>query len=414
MTNNTQGTRKRKATRNAQGGGSIRQRKDGTWEGRYTVGKDPGTGKPIRPSVYGATQEEVRKKIGQATNAIDEGTYFEPEKITVGRWLDIWVEEYTIGLKPHTINSYKGIVNHRLKPGLGAIKLAALFTPEIQSFYNRTHKGEKNKKGLSAKSMKNVHGVLHRALEQAVEIKYIRYNPSDACKLPRVVKPKIKPLEEYNTAAFLKAISGHKYERLFSLALFTGARQAELIGLTWDCIDFKNGVIYLYRQLQKVKGEYIFETLKNDKTRTITPASTVMQVLQEQRRVQLELRLKAGPAWDNDGGDIFENGKKVAFENGKGLVFTQELGQHLRHNTVYLHFKKIVADIDLPETRFHDTRHTYAINALQAGDDVKTVQENLGHHTAAFTLDTYGHVTERMKRESAARMEEFIQGLKNL
>ena len=96
------------------------------------------------------------------------------------------------------------------------------------------------------------------------------------------------------------------------------------------------------------------------------------------------------------------------------LVFTNEIGGHLTHGTVYKNFKRIISDLGLPEARFHDLRHSYAVAALQSGDDVKTVQENLGHHTAAFTLDVYGHVSERMKQESAARMEGFIKSVKNL
>ncbi|MDR2167334.1 MAG: tyrosine-type recombinase/integrase [Clostridiales bacterium] len=102
-----------------------------------------------------------------------------------------------------------------------------------------------------------------------------------------------------------------------------------------------------------------------------------------------------------------------AWNNPDNLVFTNELGEHLKHVTAYKNFKRIVKDLDLKTTRFHDLRHTYAVTSLQSGDDVKTVQENLGHHTAAFTLDIYGHVSERMKQDSANRMEQFIQGIKN-
>jgi integrase len=385
------------AKRSAQGGGSIRKRKDGTWEGRYTTGKDAGTGKQEQKSVYGATQKEVRQKLQQATYAIDEGTYFEPEKITVGRWLDIWLAEYTGSVKPYTFRAYDSIITYHLKPALGAVKLAALFAPEIQTLYNRLHRGVGKKQGLSAKTIKNIHGVLHKALAQAVELHYILHNPSDACKLPRTKEPIIKPLEESSISAFMKAISGHRYERVFIVTLFTGMRKGEVLGLTWDSIDFQNETIYLYQQLQLIKGVYKFETLKNDKTRLLSPAPTVMRALQEQRRIQIEWRLKAGSAWENS-----------------GLVFTNETGHHLALYTVYKHFKDIIASIGLPNTRFHDMRHTYAVNSLQAGDDVKTVQENLGHHAAAFTLDKYGHVTERMKKESANRMEQFIKGLNGL
>ena len=384
----------RKATRNAQGGGTIRQRPDGRWEARFTIGRDPGTGRQIQKSVYADTQQAARKMLQQATVAIDDGIYTEPSKLTVSAWLDIWLNEYSGHLKETTLALYRIHTDKLIKPALGAIKLSALTAPTVQAFCNGLQRCDKKGKPQSPKSVKNIHGVLHKALQQAVELGYIRVNPSDACRLPRIERPIIKSLDTSEMARFLEAAREDEFEREMITALFTGMRQAELIGLTWDCVDFQRGTIHLYRQLQFIKGEYKFASLKNDKPRTITPAQFVMKNLQEQRRAQNEWRLLAGPAW-------------MAGE----YVFTNRLGEHHRKTTIYSHFKSIAKRIGLPEARFHDLRHTYAISSLQAGDDVKTVQENMGHHTAAFTLDVYGHVTEEMKKQSAARMDTFISGI---
>jgi len=166
-------------------------------------------------------------------------------------------------------------------------------------------------------------------------------------------------------------------------------------------VDFERGIIHVNKQLQKEKkkgGQYYLATIKNDKARRITPAPFVLSLLKKQRAKQSEFQLMAGEAWNND----------------LNLVFTNEVGGHFAHFTVYNNFKRIAEGLGIPESRFHDLRHSYAVAALQSGDDVKTVQETLGHHTAAFTLDVYGHVSERMKQESAARMEAFINGVKNL
>lgn len=141
---------------------------------------------------------------------------------------------------------------------------------------------------------------------------------------------------------------------------------------------------------------YQFGALKNDKPRTIVPAPSVLEVLKEQRRKQREWKLRAGNLW----------------QNADDFVFTDEFGKHLARQSVYHQFKAVMKRIGLPDTRFHDLRHSYAVASIQAGDDIKTVQENLGHHTAAFTLDVYGHVTGEMKRASANRMEAFIQRVK--
>jgi integrase len=385
--------------RSANGSGTIRKRPDGRWEARYSLGFDSDTGKQMQKSVYGATQAEVRKKLQKITAAIGDGLYSEPSHLTVGQWLDIWLAEYIGNVKPFTVVSYNAQVRNHIKPAFGFVKLSALSAHVIQGFYNTLQKETDNKTGLSPKTIKNIHGVLHKALGQAVKLGYIKFNPSDACTLPRCERKEIKPLEETEISAFLKVISGHKYEAVYIVTLFTGIRQGEALGLSWPSVDFTRGTILINKQLQKEKkkgGQYYFATIKNEKSRRITPAPYIMELLRKQKSRQAEWQLQAGSAWSND----------------TNLVFTNELGGHLSHFTVYRNFKEIVSYLGLPEARFHDLRHSYAVAALQAGDDIKTVQENLGHHTAAFTLDVYGHVSERMKRESAARMEAFIKAVK--
>ena len=380
----------------ANGEGCIRQRKDGTWESRATTGRDPGTGKLIRKSYYGKTQAEVRKKLTSAAHTVDEGTYMEPSKMTVGQWLDVWYKEYQGGVKPYTISQYGTQIRVHLKPSLGAIKLQQLTAPMIQSMYNA-----EQHKGLSAKSIRNLHGVLHKALSQAVKLSYLHFNPCEACELPRVEKHEIKPLEGDYVNRFLQEAAKSKFEILYTVTLFTGMRQGEILGLTWDSINFKTGTINIYRQLQKERilgggGTYHFVPLKNDKTRMITPAPSVLALLRHQKQQQNEWRLKTGEMWNNS----------------MNLVFTDETGHHLYSHTVFTNFKRIVKNIGLNDTRFHDLRHTYATLSLQNGDNIKTVSQTLGHATVAFTLDVYGHVTEQMKQESAARMEAYIHTVK--
>lgn len=382
--------------KNAKGGGTIRQRPDGRWEARYTVGRDPGTGKQIQHSVYGRTQAEVRKKLSQISTEIDNGVYKDPLKITVGEWLDIWLEEYISNVKPNTVITYTIKVNNHLKPAFGAVKLNSLSAPAIQKLYNDMQKGRRGGRAYSAKAIKDLHGVLHKALQQAVQIGYLRFNPSDSCTLPRVGRRDIKPFENDKMAEFLRRIQGDKYELLYIVALFTGMRKSELMGLTWDSVDFTHGSITVKQQLQlSPDGSYYFTTPKNDKPRTIHAAPTVMDALRRQYCKQLEERAAAGELW-----------QPGAFQN---IVFTNAFGGHMKPKTIHKRFKAIVTEMGLPDMRFHDLRHTYAVMSIQAGDDIKTVQENMGHHTAAFTLDVYGHVTEQMRQDSASRMEQLIQ-----
>lgn len=392
------------ARKAAAGTGTIRKKtitrngKEYTyWEARYTAGYDPGTGKQIQRSITGKTQKEVSKKLKEATASIDAGTYIAPSKMTVGEWLDIWEKEYLGGVKPATVCAYKATVRTHLKPGLGAIRLEALTTHTIQGFYNGLCEEAKGEEALSPKTIKNVHGVLHKAMQQAVANGYIRFNPTDACILPRIVKKELHPLDEEQITTFLKAIKGHRFEYLFITTLFTGMREGEVCGLTWDCVNLDKGTIVINKQLQKLRGTggvYKLVPTKNSKGRSVTAASFVISTLRQVKRQQLENRLLYGECWLDS-----------------GFVFTDELGNHLKPQTVYRDFKKVMEEIGSPDTRFHDLRHSYAVAAIRSGDDIKTVQENLGHATAAFTLDIYGHVTEQMKQESANRMDQFIKAV---
>lgn len=387
-------------TRGAQGGGTIRQRKDGRWEARYTVGRDPGTGKQVQRSVYGTTQQEVRKKLAQAVASLDNGNYFEPAKMMLARWVEIWLSEYMGDKKFLTVKHYKAQCKTHIVPSLGAVKLSELTTPQIQAFYNRLLRD-----GMAPKSVRNIHGILTKCLSTAVSVEYIRDNPASRATLPRVEKKEIHPLTDEQVKDFLQVSTGDEYEILLKVILFTGLRESEAIGLTWDCVDFKAGTVKVCKQLQKrplADGGFTFAPLKNDKTRILCPAPFVMELLERRKREQAAQRLKAGELWE---------GWQTAEEQKSALVFTTAAGGNLSPQTVYNHYKKLAVQIGAPDSRVHDLRHTFAVLSLQNGDDVKTVQGNLGHATAAFTLDVYGHVSERMKEDSAARMQKYITNL---
>lgn len=394
------------ARRSAKGTGTIRKKtvtrggkKYEYWEARYTEGVDLGTGKQVQRSITGKTQKEVSLKLKAATAAIDSGTYTAPNKQTLGQWLDAWAETYCGGVKPRTMEIYKTDIRVHIKPALGAVRLEALTTQMIQAFYNGLGKPVKSRpKGLSPKTVKNIHGVLHKALQQAVSLGLLRFNPTDACTLPRQEKRELAPLDDEQISSFLSAIQDSSMKTLLTVTLFTGMREGEVLGLMWECVDFESGTITINKQLQRYRepsgGVYRISVPKNSKGRTITPAASVMALLKQHRAIQAAQRLRAGKLWEDS-----------------GFVFTDELGHHLTNSTVYRAFKRAAAEIGRPDARFHDLRHSYAVAAIRSGDDIKTVQENLGHATASFTLDVYGHVTKQMKQASADRMEAYIKNV---
>lgn len=387
------------AKKGAKGGGNIRKKtvtRGGKeyiyWEARITTGRDPGTGKQVQRSFTGKTQKEVREKLQAAAVAVNDGTYTDPSRLTVAQWMDLWTRDYLVSVKPNTARAYRCHTKNHIKPGLGAVRLTELHPHTVQNFINSLD-------GLAPASARMVYRVLHAAMEKAVELDYIPRNPAAKCVLPKMERREIHPLADEQSAALIRAAAGTRIEHLVTLALFTGFRLSELLGLTWAVVDFDRGTITIDKQLSaSFSRGPMFTTPKSGKPRTVTPAASAFQVLRKQKAKQAEQQLKAGPLWSNP----------------YGLIFPAEDGGPLFQQSVERDFSAIRATAGLDGIRFHDLRHTFAVNSIRAGDDVKTIQENLGHATAAFTLDVYGHVTEAMKRNSSARMESFIKDVMKL
>lgn len=325
-------------------------------------------------------------------------TYVPPSNLTVAQWLETWTKDYLLGVKESTASLYRQSIRLYIVPYVGAVKLDKLTTTMVQRFYNElVRPTNPNRSPISAKSVKNVHGIFHRALQQAVRIGMLRINPTDGCVLPRIVRKEIRPLTSEQIAAFLKLLPGHPHEYLYQVALFTGMREGELLGLPWDCVDFEHGTILVKQQLNGASiksGKTKIVPPKNDKMRIIPMAPTVAELLRKHKQKQDEMRTLLGDKWTET-----------------GLVFTGPFGGYLSHRTVYDCFKRLVVKIGAPEARVHDLRHTYAVVCLESGVDIKTLQENLGHATVTFTLDVYGHVSQKMRQQSAEKLEIFIRSV---
>ena len=259
----------------------------------------------------------------------------------LGAWLDQWLQAYTGNVKPATKGAYEEHIRVHIKPYLGEVKLAKLTAPMVQNVYNTLLE----EKGLSPKSVKNIHGVLHRALEQAKKLNYLRENPLDAVILPRTEKPQLQTMDDADMIAFLQAIEGDAYEIELFVDAFTGLRQGELLGLTWDCVDFEHQTLLINKQHNRAKGEkeFHFSSLKTEKVRSLTVTDEVMDALRRQQRRQAAWKAAAGELWSNP----------------DNLVFTTEFGRYVNNKTLYMNFKRVMRSQGLSELRFHDLRHPY-------------------------------------------------------
>lgn len=251
----------------------------------------------MQRSVTGKSQKEVAQKLREIPVELDRGIYQEPCKMTLGQWLDIWQKTYLGHIKPRTAETYQTDIKNHIMPSLGAIKLEALTTPDTQAFYNGLlHPPTGNIKPLSPKTIHLINGILHKALQQAVSIGYLRFNPADACTLPRVERKELKPMDDIAISRFMAAVQGHPYEAIFLVTLFTGMRKGEILGLTWDHVDFGRGSLLVNQQLQRLKTdggkkEERLVSTKNSKGRQIIPAPFVMDALRRQWKEQAQWRL---------------------------------------------------------------------------------------------------------------------------
>lgn len=370
-----------------------RKRKDGLWECRFTVGTDPASGKPIRKSIYGKTSAEASEKLRAAVASVDAGSYQEPQKMRLKDWLLLWEAEYTTGIKASTRKVYADNVRLHIIPALGMIRLCDLTPHDVQHFLNELQRGDKP---LSPKTCKNIHGTLCKALSEAQRVKYLSSNPASGAILPKVKRKEIMYFEPEEIQAFTEAAKGNPSEAVFFVALNTGLRLSELLGLRWSRVNFEESMLTIDAQLLIARGKGSARVLgapKNSEKRRFKVAPSVINCLRCIQRQQKEWRLKAGEVWCND----------------DGLVFTDEIGRSISHKTVEDRFRAIMAKAGLTGRTIHSLRHTFAIEAIRAGVDVKTVSEMLGHASVAFTLDVYSDSSRAMQNQAANLLEAWIK-----
>ena len=252
------------AKKRANGDGNIRKRKDGRWEGRYVVGRDPDTGKMITKNVLGKTQAEVKEKLKKAIENSKQLDYTKEGKYTVGQWMDEWFEAYAkVKVRPSSHQTYKGYIENHIKPNIGDIPIEKLTSLQLQKFYKKLLtegrvpriESEKQPKGLSAKMVRNINQVISSAMDMAVKHKLILSNPTDGCELPKVEHKEMHTIHAEQLGAFLREARESGVYELYYFDLATGLRRGELLGLKWEDVDLTHGVILVKRQVARINGE---------------------------------------------------------------------------------------------------------------------------------------------------------------
>src|SRR5918995_1243098 len=368
--------------------GSISRRRDGRWEARYTVHTAEGRRRPV---LYGKTRAEVSAKLTKAMADRDGGVVFDAGGATVGAYLDRWLSDSVRGtVRESTYSRDKYLVTNHIKPALGRLKLTNLNALHLQGFYR-----DRLDSGLSGSTVQKMHHVLHKALAQAFKWNLIPRSPADSVKAPTPTPKEMQPLSASEARKLLEAAQGDKLEALYVLAVHTGMRRGELLGLKWPDVDWENATVRVRRTLTRTDNGRRFD-LGEPKTkksrRTVRLTLRAVEALRSHRARQAEEKLGAG-----------------AFYHDQDLVFAGEGGGLINpSNLRQRSFKPLLKRAVLPQITFNDLRHTCASLLFQRNVHPKLVQELLGHASIAITLDTYSHMMPGMGDYAARSMEEAL------
>ncbi|MCI8740802.1 MAG: site-specific integrase [Oscillibacter sp.] len=376
------------AKRRANGEGSIRKRKDGRWEGRYTAGRDPVTGKVIYKNVLGKAQAEVKAKFKAAIEK-SSSLATTTERYTTGQCLDVWIENYAkLQVRASSHKTYQGFIENHIKPALGDIPLEKLTATELQRLYKYLLENgrlecmeSRNKpKGFSVETVRNINQMISSALNCAVEQRLISSNPTNGCVLPKLERKEMKILPPESLGTFFEEARRSGVFELYYIDLATDLRRGELLGLKWSDIDLDKGIIHVRRQVLRQNGEVVEAPLKTKNSyRNIAIGADAIKVLK-------------------------------GMEQKDEYVFPSPFGGPMSPDSVLHMLQRVLKRAGLERIRFHDLRHTFSVLALQNGVDVKTLSAMLGHYSAGFTLDTYAHVTTSMQKQAANAVGSFLSG----
>jgi integrase len=375
------------AKKRGNGEGSIYRRKDGRWVGQYTVYTAKG---PKYRYIYGKTRAAVAEKLTKAMSDRNGGFFFDAGSLTVGEYLDRWLSDSVRGtVRVSTFERHEGIIRTHIKPALGRIKLKNLTPTHVRGLHR-----EKLDADLAPATVRKIHSTLHKALSQATSDGLIPRNAADV-KAPRPAPEEMRPLSEDEARAFLETAkaSDDRFEPLYVLAITTGLRRGELLGLRWDDVDLERGKLRVGRALVREGGQHIVgETKTRRGRRQVNLTPRTVNALKAHRKRQLEERMRLSGLYKDHG---------LIFATGIGTPVNPE-------NLVNRSFKPLLKRASLPEIRFHDLRHTCATLLLGRGVHPKIVQELLGHATIAMTLDTYSHYIPSMGDQASGAMGDAL------
>ena len=371
--------------RRGNGEGSIYPRKDGRWAGSFV------TEYGRRKNVYGRTRAEAAEKLAQAQRAHSTGVLPTDGRLTVEAFSQQWLDGVVVSKGQKTVESYLWALDKHIRPRIGHLRLSKVQPQDLERIYQ-----EMAQDGKAPSTVRKVHGVAGTMFEKALRLDLIPRNPVRLAETPKVPKREPRMLDRTELKTFITAAAGIRLEALFILAVTSGARSGELLGLRWSDIDLDGRQIHIRGALQLTQsGLSLAETKTRGSVRTLGITRVAIDALRRHRTRQNEEALRLGPAWDNEW----------------DLVFVNEVGQPLdRRDVLRRHLRPLLKQAGLPPLTFHDLRHVAGSLALDHGVPLTVVSQMLGHKDLTTTARVYIHQIKGSERKGAAAFDDMLTG----
>jgi integrase len=375
--------------------GNITRRGKSSWRLKFDLGTDPVTGKRVTQyATVRGTKKQAEAELAKRLNEVNNGTFTPDSKETVAEHIRTWLAN-NLDLAPTTREGFSRLIEQQIIPHLGKVLLQRLRPAQISDWHATLRRqGGKDGRPLSPATVRQAHRVLHLALASACEQEKIIRNVASGRKLPKAESAAKTILKEGQIQPALQALAGHWLEPIATVAVGTGMRQGEIMGLMWNDIDLSHGKVRIQRSLEETKANGLRFKLPKTKSgiRTISLPASVIDVLKAHRKRQLELRLALG---------LGKPGKDA-------LVFCNEAGEPIAPSRVSGAWRDAVKRLKLPKVRFHDLRHTHASALISAGLDIVAISRRLGHASPVVTLTIYAHYFEKSDAGAAAAIEDAM------
>jgi len=373
------------------------RRRGRSWLVTVELGRDPLTGRRRRVNLTTSTRREAEREEARLRHEVATGIDIEPSKITLAEYLNRWLESMRPNLGPRTFERYAGLMRRQVIPRIGSVHLAKLRPLHVQQLYAKLRENGRadGRGGLADKSLLQTHRILSEALKHAVGLQLVHQNVCQMVKAPQVRRKEVRTLSPDETRTLVDAATADDsvYGDAIVLAVHTGMRLGELLGLKWEDVKPDQERLTVRRSLQHLdKNRVVFQHPKTPKSRRSMPLGpTALETLKRLRRRQMEERLKVGPRYKE-----------------QGLVLASAVGTPISPANVRRAFERILKAAGVERIRFHDLRHTHASLLLARGIHPKVVSERLGHASIAITLDTYSHVLPSLQEEAARDLDAWL------